>query len=221
MYQRSWIRLKHGLDSEGLSGSINSAKPFQPKSEQKEVWLSSPCSTVSAVTRPIIIHRFGGGGWESNVLKWMLWSRWHSYVGGGKDVEAVLICTACYQSVIHVFLAALSQFYHGLSDYGTAKPLPANSLFTLFILSHTLSAACEVGFYKPVAGDGLCGKCPQHSHSETRAALSCPCDSNYYRAADDPPAAPCSRKHKQSTQDHLIPVAGTHLSMPQKSYLLT
>ncbi|XP_060897407.1 ephrin type-A receptor 8 isoform X8 [Labrus mixtus] len=53
--------------------------------------------------------------------------------------------------------------------------------------------ACEVGFYKPVAGDGLCGKCPQHSHSETRAALSCPCDSNYYRAADDPAAAPCSR----------------------------
>ncbi|CAF96959.1 unnamed protein product, partial [Tetraodon nigroviridis] len=53
--------------------------------------------------------------------------------------------------------------------------------------------ACEVGFYKPVAGDGLCAKCPQHSHSETRAALSCPCDSSYYRAADDPPAAPCSR----------------------------
>uniref|UniRef100_A0A8C3ADF2 Ephrin type-A receptor 7 n=1 Tax=Cyclopterus lumpus TaxID=8103 RepID=A0A8C3ADF2_CYCLU len=53
--------------------------------------------------------------------------------------------------------------------------------------------ACEVGFYKPVAGNGLCGKCPQHSHSETRAALSCPCDSNYYRAADDPPAASCSR----------------------------
>uniref|UniRef100_A0A4W6FKJ2 receptor protein-tyrosine kinase n=1 Tax=Lates calcarifer TaxID=8187 RepID=A0A4W6FKJ2_LATCA len=53
--------------------------------------------------------------------------------------------------------------------------------------------ACEVGFYKPVAGDGLCGKCPQHSHSETRAAISCPCDSNFYRAADDPPAAPCSR----------------------------
>uniref|UniRef100_W5K7M8 Ephrin type-A receptor 8 n=1 Tax=Astyanax mexicanus TaxID=7994 RepID=W5K7M8_ASTMX len=34
--------------------------------------------------------------------------------------------------------------------------------------------ACEVGFYKPVAGDQLCGKCPLHSHSETRAALSCP-----------------------------------------------
>uniref|UniRef100_A0A3Q3FNK7 Ephrin type-A receptor 8 n=1 Tax=Kryptolebias marmoratus TaxID=37003 RepID=A0A3Q3FNK7_KRYMA len=53
--------------------------------------------------------------------------------------------------------------------------------------------ACEVSFYKPVAGDGLCGKCPQHSNSETRAAVSCPCDFNYYRAADDAPAAACSR----------------------------
>ncbi|XP_030220469.1 ephrin type-A receptor 8 isoform X1 [Gadus morhua] len=53
--------------------------------------------------------------------------------------------------------------------------------------------ACEMGFYKPVAGDGLCGKCPQHSHSETRAALFCPCDSSHYRAPDDAPAAPCSR----------------------------
>ncbi|XP_053723271.1 ephrin type-A receptor 8 isoform X3 [Synchiropus splendidus] len=53
--------------------------------------------------------------------------------------------------------------------------------------------ACEIGFYKPVAGDGPCGKCPQHSHSEARAALACPCDANYYRAADDPSAAPCSR----------------------------
>lgn len=101
MYQRSWIRLKHGLDSEGLSGSINSAKPFQPKSEQKEVWLSSPCSAVSAVTRPVIIHRFGGGGWEGNVLKWMLWSRWHSYVGEKRcwscvDMHSLLSeCDSC------------------------------------------------------------------------------------------------------------------------------
>ncbi|XP_010901936.1 ephrin type-A receptor 8 isoform X2 [Esox lucius] len=53
--------------------------------------------------------------------------------------------------------------------------------------------ACEVGYYKPVAGDGLCGKCPLHSHSETRAALSCPCDSSHYRAPTDPPTAPCTR----------------------------
>ncbi|XP_031694230.1 ephrin type-A receptor 8-like isoform X2 [Anarrhichthys ocellatus] len=78
---------------------------------------------------------------------------------------------------------------------GVQSPSLQSSLFTLFILSFSLSlsAACEMGFYKPVAGNGLCGKCPHHSHSETRAALSCPCDSNYYRAADDPPAAPCSR----------------------------
>ncbi|KAG9260267.1 ephrin type-A receptor 8-like [Astyanax mexicanus] len=53
--------------------------------------------------------------------------------------------------------------------------------------------ACEVGFYKPVAGDQLCGKCPLHSHSETRAALSCPCDANFFRAPTDTPAAPCTR----------------------------
>lgn len=71
---------------------------------------------------------------------------------------------------------------------------PRSPLLCLF----SLPAACEVGFYKPVAGDGLCGKCPQHSHSETRAALSCPCDSRYYRTADDPSAAPCSRKLKHT-----------------------
>ncbi len=71
-------------------------------------------------------------------------------------------------------------------------------MLSIYSIIVALFAACEVGFYKPVAGDGLCGKCPQHSHSETRAALSCPCDSNYYRAADDPPAAPCSRKHKHT-----------------------
>ncbi|XP_071191633.1 ephrin type-A receptor 8-like isoform X1 [Salvelinus alpinus] len=52
--------------------------------------------------------------------------------------------------------------------------------------------ACEVGFYKPMAGDGLCGRCPLQSHSETRAALYCPCDSIHYRALTDPPAAPCT-----------------------------
>ncbi|KAJ8258719.1 hypothetical protein COCON_G00177310 [Conger conger] len=53
--------------------------------------------------------------------------------------------------------------------------------------------ACEVGFYKPAAGDQLCGKCPLHSHSETRAAITCPCDSSFYRSASDQPATPCTR----------------------------
>lgn len=62
------MRLKHGLDSLGLCGSINSAKPFQPKSEEEDVRLSSPCTVVSAVTRPVIIHRFGGGGGGGRVM---------------------------------------------------------------------------------------------------------------------------------------------------------
>ncbi len=52
--------------------------------------------------------------------------------------------------------------------------------------------ACEVGFYKPVAGDQRCGKCPLHSHSETRAALTCPCDANFYRSSTDTSASPCT-----------------------------
>lgn len=61
--------------------------------------------------------------------------------------------------------------------------------------------ACEVGFYKPVAGDQQCGKCPLHSHSETRAALSCPCDANFYRSSTDPPASPCT---SESSCLHII-----------------
>ncbi|TSU49975.1 Ephrin type-A receptor 8 [Bagarius yarrelli] len=53
--------------------------------------------------------------------------------------------------------------------------------------------ACEVGFYKPLAGSQLCEKCPPHSHSETRAALACSCNTNYFRASGDPPGAPCTR----------------------------
>lgn len=33
--------LKLGLDSDGLTGSINSAMNFHPKSKQNEAWLSS------------------------------------------------------------------------------------------------------------------------------------------------------------------------------------
>ncbi|XP_041130932.1 ephrin type-A receptor 8-like isoform X2 [Polyodon spathula] len=52
--------------------------------------------------------------------------------------------------------------------------------------------ACEPGFYKPSARDHLCGKCPLHSYSEMRAAFFCQCDTNYYRAAPDPPSATCT-----------------------------
>ncbi|XP_006641920.2 ephrin type-A receptor 8 [Lepisosteus oculatus] len=72
--------------------------------------------------------------------------------------------------------------------------------------------ACEVGFYKPAAGDQICGKCPLHSHSEMRAALFCPCDTSYYRAPSDSPAAPCTRP--PSTPVNVISsVNGTSVSL--------
>ncbi|XP_077693190.1 ephrin type-A receptor 8 [Eretmochelys imbricata] len=52
---------------------------------------------------------------------------------------------------------------------------------------------CELGFYKSAPGDQLCAKCPLHSYSESRAAQVCRCDSSYYRAAQDPPSAACTR----------------------------
>lgn len=57
------------------------------------------------------------------------------------------------------------------------------------------SAACQLGFYKSAPGDQLCAKCPLHSHSESRAARVCRCDSSFYRAVQDPPSAACTRKY--------------------------
>ncbi|NXM58982.1 EPHA8 protein, partial [Illadopsis cleaveri] len=53
--------------------------------------------------------------------------------------------------------------------------------------------ACQLGFYKSAPGDQLCAKCPLHSHSESRAARVCHCDSSFYRAVQDPPSAACTR----------------------------
>ncbi|OXB60737.1 hypothetical protein ASZ78_006100 [Callipepla squamata] len=53
--------------------------------------------------------------------------------------------------------------------------------------------ACQLGFYKSDPGDQLCAKCPLHSHSESRAARVCRCDSSFYRAVQDPPSAACTR----------------------------
>ncbi|OWK54620.1 Ephrin type-A receptor 8 [Lonchura striata] len=52
---------------------------------------------------------------------------------------------------------------------------------------------CQLGFYKSAPGDQLCAKCPLHSHSESRAARVCHCDSSFYRAVQDPPSAACTR----------------------------
>ncbi|KTG34213.1 hypothetical protein cypCar_00022221, partial [Cyprinus carpio] len=80
--------------------------------------------------------------------------------------------------------------------------------------------ACEVGFYKPVAGDQLCGKCPLHSHSETRAALTCPCDANFYRSSTDPSASPCTRP-PSAPVNIISSVNGTSVSLEWGSPLDT
>ena len=80
---------------------------FRPNLSRKKYDFHLLCSAVSTVTRSVIIHRFGEAGWwgwVGYVLKWRLWRRWHSF----KKVEAALICTARYRSVIHAFLAVLS-----------------------------------------------------------------------------------------------------------------
>ncbi|XP_055039960.1 ephrin type-A receptor 8 [Misgurnus anguillicaudatus] len=78
--------------------------------------------------------------------------------------------------------------------------------------------ACEVGFFKPVAGDQLCWKCPLHSHSETRAAVSCPCDANFYRTSTDPPASPCTRP-PSAPVNVISSVNGTSVSLEWSSPL--
>lgn len=65
------------------------------------------------------------------------------------------------------------------------------------------SAACQLGFYKSAPGDQLCAKCPLHSHSESRAARVCRCDSSFYRAVQDPPSAACTREYPGCTQQML------------------
>ncbi|XP_051528536.1 ephrin type-A receptor 8-like isoform X4 [Myxocyprinus asiaticus] len=80
--------------------------------------------------------------------------------------------------------------------------------------------ACEMGFYKPAAGNQLCGKCPLHSHSETRAALTCPCDANFYRSSTDLPASPCTRP-PSAPVNVISSVNGTSVSLEWGSPLDT
>ncbi|KAE8600125.1 hypothetical protein XENTR_v10013085 [Xenopus tropicalis] len=72
--------------------------------------------------------------------------------------------------------------------------------------------ACDLGYYKSFPGDQRCYKCPPFSHSETLAAQLCPCGTNYYRSATDPPSAPCTRP--PSGPENLISsVNGTSVSL--------
>ncbi|XP_063173501.1 ephrin type-A receptor 8 [Candoia aspera] len=72
--------------------------------------------------------------------------------------------------------------------------------------------ACQTGFYKSSPGDQPCARCPSHSYSETQAAQVCHCESTFYRAAQDPPSAACTRPPSAPT-NLLSSVNGTTVTL--------
>lgn len=58
-----------------------------------------------------------------------------------------------------------------------------------------LSPACKIGYYRALATDGSCSKCPLHSYSVREGSTSCACDKGYFRSETDPASMPCTRKY--------------------------
>uniref|UniRef100_A0A8C5EZY9 Ephrin type-A receptor 6 n=1 Tax=Gouania willdenowi TaxID=441366 RepID=A0A8C5EZY9_GOUWI len=53
--------------------------------------------------------------------------------------------------------------------------------------------ACNPGFFKAIAGNTKCSKCPLHSSSHDQAGTLCHCDKGFYRALKDPTTMACTR----------------------------
>uniref|UniRef100_A0A673Z6Y1 receptor protein-tyrosine kinase n=1 Tax=Salmo trutta TaxID=8032 RepID=A0A673Z6Y1_SALTR len=53
--------------------------------------------------------------------------------------------------------------------------------------------ACKIGYYRALATDGACSKCPLHSYSVREGSTSCACDKSYFRSETDPASMPCTR----------------------------
>uniref|UniRef100_A0A667XBT1 receptor protein-tyrosine kinase n=1 Tax=Myripristis murdjan TaxID=586833 RepID=A0A667XBT1_9TELE len=53
--------------------------------------------------------------------------------------------------------------------------------------------ACKIGYYRALATDGSCSKCPLHSYSVREGSTSCACDKGYFRSETDPASMPCTR----------------------------
>uniref|UniRef100_A0A8B9HRE7 receptor protein-tyrosine kinase n=1 Tax=Astyanax mexicanus TaxID=7994 RepID=A0A8B9HRE7_ASTMX len=62
--------------------------------------------------------------------------------------------------------------------------------------------ACKVGYYRALATDGSCSKCPLHSYSVREGSTSCTCDKGYFRSETDPASMPCTQP--PSSPQHLI-----------------
>uniref|UniRef100_A0A1A8VHM7 receptor protein-tyrosine kinase n=1 Tax=Nothobranchius furzeri TaxID=105023 RepID=A0A1A8VHM7_NOTFU len=62
--------------------------------------------------------------------------------------------------------------------------------------------ACKIGYYRALATDGSCSKCPLHSYSIREGSTSCACDKGFFRSETDPASMPCTRP--PSAPLHLI-----------------
>lgn len=68
-------------------------------------------------------------------------------------------------------------------------------LLTDFLPVFLLLPACKIGYYRALATDGSCSKCPLHSYSVREGSTSCVCDKGYFRSETDPASMPCTRKY--------------------------
>lgn len=66
---------------------------------------------------------------------------------------------------------------------------------TEWLPASLLSPACKIGYYRALATDGSCSKCPLHSYSVREGSTSCACDKGYFRSETDPASMPCTRKY--------------------------
>lgn len=69
------------------------------------------------------------------------------------------------------------------------NPNPTSSLCFCYL------SACKIGYYRALATDGACSKCPLHSYSVREGSTSCACDKGYFRSETDPASMPCTRKY--------------------------
>uniref|UniRef100_A0A8C2L0V1 receptor protein-tyrosine kinase n=1 Tax=Cyprinus carpio TaxID=7962 RepID=A0A8C2L0V1_CYPCA len=62
--------------------------------------------------------------------------------------------------------------------------------------------ACKIGYYRALATDDSCSKCPLHSYSIREGSTSCACDKGFFRSETDPASMPCTQP--PSAPQHLI-----------------
>ncbi|KAA8593751.1 hypothetical protein FQN60_004585, partial [Etheostoma spectabile] len=59
---------------------------------------------------------------------------------------------------------------------------------------------CKIGYYRALATDGSCAKCPLHSYSVREGSTSCVCDKGYFRSETDPASMPCTPHSESRTE---------------------